>query len=30
VNYVVISDPRIPFGGVKRSAFGRVIKIWNA
>jgi acyl-CoA reductase-like NAD-dependent aldehyde dehydrogenase len=30
VNNVVISDPRVPFGGVKKSGFGRVIKVWNA
>jgi len=30
VNNVVISDPRVPFGGVKKSGFGRVIKVWHA
>jgi acyl-CoA reductase-like NAD-dependent aldehyde dehydrogenase len=29
VDNVVASDPRVPFGGVKKSVFGRVIKIWN-
>jgi acyl-CoA reductase-like NAD-dependent aldehyde dehydrogenase len=30
VNNIVASDPRVPFGGVKKSGFGRVIKIWYA
>jgi succinate-semialdehyde dehydrogenase len=29
INNEVISDPRIPVGGVKNSGLGRVIKIWN-
>jgi succinate-semialdehyde dehydrogenase/glutarate-semialdehyde dehydrogenase/succinyl-CoA reductase len=29
VNNVVASDPRVPFGGVKKSGFGVVIKVWN-
>lgn len=29
VNNVVISDPRVPFGGIKSSRFGRAVKIWN-
>jgi acyl-CoA reductase-like NAD-dependent aldehyde dehydrogenase len=30
VNNIVASDPRVPFGGVKKSGFGRVIEIWYA
>jgi hypothetical protein len=29
VNNGVISDARVPFGGIKNSGFGRVIEIWN-
>jgi acyl-CoA reductase-like NAD-dependent aldehyde dehydrogenase len=25
----IISDRRVPFGGIKNSGFGRVIEIWN-
>jgi acyl-CoA reductase-like NAD-dependent aldehyde dehydrogenase len=30
VNNVVVSDPRVPFGGSKNSGFGRAVKVWHA